>query len=77
LTKEAFRDAVIAERGWEFAGLEPNGSRWFDLVRTEGVEKAAANRDASEIPLSVTPTKANYFAPIPDGEVLLNPNLAK
>ncbi|CAG4992358.1 SusD-like protein P2 [Dyadobacter sp. CECT 9275] len=77
LNKEAFRDAVIAERGWEFAGLEPNGSRWFDLVRTEGVEKAAADRDASEIPLSVTPTKANYFAPIPDGEVLLNPNLAK
>jgi starch-binding outer membrane protein, SusD/RagB family len=75
LSKEAFRDSVIAERGWEFAGLEPNGSRWFDLVRTEGVEKAAANRDPSEIPLVVKPSKANYFAPVPDAEIQINPNL--
>ncbi|WP_215240756.1 RagB/SusD family nutrient uptake outer membrane protein [Dyadobacter helix] len=77
LSREAFRDSVIAERGWEFAGLEPNASRWFDLVRTEGVEKAAANRDASEIQLAVKPTKSNYFAPIPDSELLLNPKLAE
>ena len=77
LSKEAFRDSVVAERAWEFAGLEPNCSRWFDLVRTEGVEKAAANRDASEMALSVTPTKANYFAPLPDSELLINPGLSK
>ncbi len=76
LSQAAFRDAVIAERAWEFAGLEPNGSRWFDLVRTEGVEAAAANRDPSETAIFKQPTKANYFAPIPDSEILLNPNLA-
>ena len=39
LSQTAFRDAVIAERSWEFAGIEANGSNWFDLVRTETVEK--------------------------------------
>src|SRR5690606_28254203 len=29
LGQAAFRDSVIAERGWEFAGFEP-ASRWFD-----------------------------------------------
>jgi len=39
LTATAFRDSVINERKWEFAGNEPN-SRWFDMVRTETVEEA-------------------------------------
>lgn len=75
LSQTAFRDAVIAERSWEFAGIEANGSNWFDLVRTETVEKAAADRDPSEIPLLKQPTKSSYFAPIPDNDILLNPNL--
>ncbi len=76
LSNEAFRDSVIAERAWEFAGMEANGSNWFDLVRTETVGKAAADREASEIEILTSPTKDDYFAPIPDSEISVNPNLA-
>ncbi len=75
LSQTAFRDSVIAERAWEFAGLEPSGTNWFDLVRTATVEKAAADRDPKEIPILVAPTKSSYFSPIPDSEILRNPNL--
>ncbi len=67
LSQTAFRDAVIAERGWEFAGGEP-ASRWFDLIRTETVAKVLADRDASEEELINIPSDANhtyYWAPIP------------
>jgi starch-binding outer membrane protein, SusD/RagB family len=77
LSKEAFRDAVIAERGWEFAGIEP-AARWFDLVRTETVGKANSNRDAAEEPLKNVPNDAQhtfYLAPIPINDQQLNPNL--
>ena len=70
----AFRDMVIDERKWEFAGLEPC-ARWFDMVRTETVESATAKRDPAEIPLVKSPTKEQYFAPIPQGDRILNPNL--
>ncbi len=43
----AFRDSVIAERGWEFAGFEP-AARWYDLIRTETVAKANAGRNAGK-----------------------------
>lgn len=67
LGQTEFRDAVIAERGWEFAGGEP-ASRWFDLIRTETVAKALSNRDGSEVPLVNLPNDAShtfYWAPIP------------
>jgi hypothetical protein len=67
LSNTAFRDAVIAERGWEFAGCEP-AARWFDLIRTETVAKAALNRDPSEESLKVVPNDAThtfYLAPLP------------
>lgn len=67
LSITAFRDSVVAERGWEFAGPEP-AQRWFDLIRTETVAKANAGRDASEVPLSGHPDDVNhtfYWAPIP------------
>jgi len=72
----AFRDSVVAERGWEFAGNE-FCSRWYDLVRLEMVEKANENRanNPKELPLIQTPTKADYFSPIPQGDRLINPNL--
>ncbi len=76
LTATAFRDAVVAERGWEFAGGEA-ASRWFDLIRLELVEAATADRDPAEIPLINQPTKKDYQAPIPAGEVAINPNLGK
>lgn len=77
LSQADFRDSVVAERGWEFAGLEP-ASRWFDLLRTESVGKANANRDATEVPLKGHPDDNShtfYWAPIPVNDAQLNPNL--
>ena len=74
LDQVAFRDSVVMERKWEFAGDE-FGQRWNDLVRLEMVEQANANRDPLELPLSRTPSKDDYFAPIPVEERLINPNL--
>lgn len=77
LSKLDFRDAVVMERAWEFAGAEINAARWYDLVRLERVEEAAADRHESELPILNPPTKDDYFAPIPIGEILINPNLGK
>ena len=74
LSQIDFRDAVVAERGWEFAGDEWC-HRWHDLVRLERVEEANSHRDALENPLQNTPSKAFYWAPIPIEERRLNPNL--
>ncbi|WP_439185363.1 RagB/SusD family nutrient uptake outer membrane protein [Carboxylicivirga taeanensis] len=75
LSKIAFRDAVVMERAWEFAGMEINSARWYDLVRLERVEEAASNRHETELPILNPPTKDDYFAPIPNGDKLINPNL--
>lgn len=69
-----FRDSVIVERGWEFAGGEA-ASRWFDLIRTETLEKATLLRDTHEIPLPHQPTKADYWLAIPDVDVAVTPSL--
>ncbi len=77
LSQSVFRDSVVAERGWEFAGLEP-AARWFDLQRTETVAKANAKRSPLEEPLKGKPddnTHAFYLAPIPINDQQLNPNL--
>lgn len=77
LSQTDFRDSVIAERGWEFAGLEP-AARWFDLLRTETVAKANADRSPAEEPLKNIPDDAQhtyYWAPIPINDVQLNPGL--
>lgn len=66
LSQTAFRDSVVAERGWEFAAEV--GIRWFDLVRTETVQKANAGRNVAEVSLINQPSDANhtyYWAPIP------------
>lgn len=66
LSQSAFRDSVVAERGWEFAA--ECGIRWFDLLRTEAVQKANASRDAGEVPLIKQPSDAAhtyYWAPVP------------
>jgi hypothetical protein len=73
----AFRDSVIVERGWEFAGLEPN-CRWYDLIRTETVAKANSFRDPAEEPLIGKPDDTQhtfYWAPIPINDTDLNSNL--
>jgi hypothetical protein len=74
LSATDFRDSVVAERGWEFAGGEP-ASHWFDLIRLEKVEDAALNRDSKELVLKHTPTKSDYWMPLPSVDKSLNPNL--
>ena len=71
----SFRDSVVMERAWEFAGAEINPARWYDLVRLERVEEAAQDRHELELPILNPPTKDDYFAPIPVSETLINPNL--
>ncbi|WP_276501728.1 galactokinase family protein [Terrimonas pollutisoli] len=72
LTPDAFADAVVQERAWEFAG---EYTRWFDLVRLEKVEAANANKHADDLKPVGSITKANYWLPIPYADALLNPNL--
>jgi len=69
-----FQKACFDERGWEFAGNE-YGIRWSDLLRFEKVEEANSHRDAREYELNHTPTKADYFMPIPASEKNKNSNL--
>lgn len=74
LSAEQFADSVVQERAWELAG-EPEG-RWFDLVRLEMVEQLPQFRDPDEFGFPVgTPTKNDYFFPIPVDDANLNPNL--
>jgi len=68
LSVKQFSDSVVWERAWEFCA-EPEG-RWYDLVRTESVE---------QLPIlwggGPAMTKSNYFAKIPESEIVLDPNL--
>jgi hypothetical protein len=78
LSGSDFRNVVIDERKWEFAGGEPGCSRWHDLVRTETVAASLAKRHPNEVPVVGRPDDAThslYFSPIPSKDVLLNPNL--
>ena len=73
LSATAFRDSVVYERAYEFAG--EFGMRWFDIVRLQLLPKINAARDPSENPI---PGGANiaqkYLAPIPFSEMTLNPS---
>lgn len=67
LSKDQFRDAILAERRFEFVA---EGQRWFDLVRM--------NKLTTEVPKAkpgVTPGIDQVLFPIPQREVDLNPNL--
>jgi hypothetical protein len=77
LSREAFIDAVVWERAWEFAGFEYS-ARWFDLQRLELVEKATTvwrEEPEEKYQLRRPYTKQDYFLSIPSKEVMLNPNL--
>lgn len=72
LTKEQFRNALQQERFKEFI---MEGTRWFDLKRWHILVKTIKSK--------VSPTHAkyknistkNYFLPIPQDQIELNPNL--
>jgi hypothetical protein len=74
-SKQAIIDAIVKERAYEFVS-EIGGNRWLDLVRLEKVGTVNALRDAREIPLVGDPSnKELWYAPIPETEIDLNPNL--
>ena len=72
LSQTAFRDSVVFERAYEFAG--EFGVRWFDIVRLQLLPKVVAARNPIEnsIPTGTDFTK-KYLAPIPFREMSLNP----
>ena len=76
LATEQFVDSVVWERAWEFAG-EPEG-RWFDLLRLNQVKDLPSLRHPDEGDVPVYPiTTDDYFFPIPESDIYLNPNLGQ
>lgn len=73
----AFRDSVVFERAYEFAG--EFGMRWFDIVRLQLLPQVTADRanEPNQIPTSITsnPTilQQKYLAPIPFRDMNLEP----
>lgn len=64
LSQAAFRDTVVQERAWEFAG--ENGVRWFDIVRLQMLPQIIAARGGTENPINTgNPISTRYIAPIP------------
>lgn len=75
LGSDDFIKAVVQERAWEFAA---EWHRWFDLVRTETVGAANANRHVDEIDLIGKPEdQSKWLLPIPAGDATINPGLGK
>jgi starch-binding outer membrane protein, SusD/RagB family len=84
LSDEQFRDSVVFERAYEFAG--ENGIRWFDIVRLQMLPQVIAARNTefnddyvlrpkeNSIPAKyiADPSHA-YLAPIPQSDMDLNP----
>ena len=75
LTKEQFRQAVRDERWKEFI-LE--GQRWFDLVRWHILVKHVKENSPASEPLKIqNVSKRNYLLPLPQDQIILNPNLTQ
>ena len=67
-TKDAFRDAVLRERGWEFIS---EGKRREDLIRQDKFVSSAIARGAA----NAKPTHVVF--PIPQSEVDANPKIVQ
>ncbi|QZT36358.1 RagB/SusD family nutrient uptake outer membrane protein [Halosquirtibacter xylanolyticus] len=68
-----FDQVVLQERAWEFAF---ENKTWNDNVRRERVIETNMNHDDEEVgfdPNSIT--ESRYYAPVPERESSLNPNL--
>jgi hypothetical protein len=73
LSPTAFRDSVVQERAWEFAG--ENGVRWFDIVRLQMLPQIIAARNSKENPINTSnPLSTRYIAPIPYQDMSNDPN---
>jgi hypothetical protein len=71
LSATDFRDSVVFERGYEFAG--EFGIRWFDIVRLQILPAIIAQRSPLENPIIPADINTRYLAPIPFNEMLRNP----
>jgi hypothetical protein len=71
LSQIAFRDSVVYERAYEFAG--EFGMRWFDIVRLQLLPAVIAARDPSENSILNTDIADKYLAPVPLYDMQLNP----
>lgn len=75
LTQEEFRQAVRKERWNEFI-LE--GQRWFDLKRWHILVKyVKENTPETEKTKLQNISKRNYYLPLPQEQIILNPNLTQ
>ena len=73
LSQLAFRDSVVQERAWEFAG--ENGVRWFDIVRLQLLPRINAARSPQENPINTSNAlSTRYIAPIPFQDMSNDPN---
>lgn len=73
LSKDAFVDAVLQERAWEFFA---EGDRWYDLTRTGKFLTVIPNATNAVYPTRPVQPKNKYF-PIPQDEVNANPELTQ
>lgn len=71
LSKEAFINAVLQERSWEFFG---EGDRWYDLTRTGKFLTVIPAATNDLFPVRKPLAKHKYF-PIPQGEINANPKI--
>lgn len=74
LTSGDLAELAYTERKWELAG---EFKRWDDLTRMERVAEALANRSSEELvgPIDGDTSPANYFAEIPEEELVRSPQL--
>jgi starch-binding outer membrane protein, SusD/RagB family len=73
LSQTAFRDSVVQERAWEFAG--ESGVRWYDIVRLQMLPQIIAARSPLENPINTSnPQSTRYLAPIPIADMNNDPN---
>jgi hypothetical protein len=71
LSREAFIDAVLQERSWEFFG---EADRWYDLTRTNTFLTVIPRVVNADYPVRNPLPKHRYF-PIPQPEINANPKL--
>ncbi|AYB31821.1 RagB/SusD family nutrient uptake outer membrane protein [Chryseolinea soli] len=72
LSATAFRDSVVYERAYEFAG--EFGIRWFDIVRLQLLPQVIAARSDKENAINTSGNlNDKYLAPIPQNEMYRNP----
>ncbi len=76
LTSGDLAELAYTERKWELAG---EFQRWDDLTRMERVAEALANRSSEELvgPVTGDTSPSNYFAEIPEKELVTSPQLRK